>query len=126
MKSLIKYSALFMIFAITILIMLDISLVSLRKSELEDALKTSMYNVLKANSIDQMYEMDEEDMRVEFIREFANNINADSDIQVDICNISKNGLLDVQVTATFQHLNGEIDSQVIHKTMLVEEYEKDK
>lgn len=124
MKSLIKYSALFMVFAITILIMLDISITSLRKSEVEDAIKTSMYNVLKANSIDQMYVMNEEDMRAELIREFANNVNTDSDLRIDICNISQSGLLDLQVTATFQHLNGMIDSRVIHKTMLVEEYEK--
>lgn len=124
MKSMIKYSALLMVFAITVMIMLDINLVTTRKSEMDDALKTSMYNVLKANNINKIYAMDEYDMRVELIRELASNLNTDGVFTIDIRNIQSEGLMDIQLTSSFHHLNGVKDNRVNHKIMLVEEYDK--
>lgn len=120
----IKYSVVLLIFSITIMIMLDINLITMRKSEMDDALRTSIYNVLKANSIDKMYPMNATDMRIELIREIASNLNADSTFILDIRNITSEGLIDAQLTSSFHHLNSEEDKRVNRKIMLVEEYDK--
>lgn len=124
MKSMIKFSMLFLIFAITIAIVLDVQSIALRKAELQDAVQTGMYNVLKATSINVMYPMDERDMSVELIREIAMNINTDSNLRIDIHQVDKRGLLSIEATTNFQHLNSEQGKRNILKTMVVDQYRK--
>lgn len=124
MKTVFTFGTLFLIFMITLLIQMDINSILTRKTELQDATQISMRNVLKANSINKMYEMTEEEMNVELIRNMAENINTDSEVRINILETNKNGLMDIVATSTFQHLNGVEGSRSIRKTMLVEQYEK--
>ena len=68
MKSVIKYSILFICFSITILLMMDINSISQRKSEMEDAVEISMRNSLKAVGIHKMDPVDEAGMEAELLR----------------------------------------------------------
>lgn len=88
---------------------------------MKDSLSNSMRTVLKGSNINVMYEMDESDMQVELIRNFAENINTDSDYQVQVLSVDKEGLLDVKVISSYEHLNGTLDTDEFRKTMIVEE-----
>ncbi len=121
MKIILKFSALYLMLVLTMLVMLDISFVRQRNTEMKDSLSNSMRTVLKGSNINVMYEMDESDMQVELIRNFAENINTDSDYQVQVLSVDKEGLLDVKVISSYEHLNGTLDTDEFRKTMIVEE-----
>lgn len=125
MKSILKYALLLIMFVCALLIVMDIQSIDTRKSELQTAIHTSMRDVLKATSIHKLYPMKQEDMSVELIRNIADNINTDSDLRIDILGLDTQGLLNVQATSTFTHLNGEKDARTIQKTMITEEYENE-
>ena len=112
MKSVIKYSILMICFSVSILLVMDINSISQRKSEMEDAAEISMRNSLKAVGIHKMYAVDESDMEAELLREFASNINSDTDYTLRIMDISRDGLLDVELTADFVHMNGVRDQRL--------------
>lgn len=124
MKSIIKYSAVFIMFVITLLVTMDINSISQRKAELNDSLSTAERNVLKGSNINKMYDMSESDMKVELIRNIAENMNTDNDITVKIHDVNKAGLVDASVTAEFKHLNGKPDTRTVRKTVIVEEWNK--
>ena len=117
MKSVIKYSILMICFSVSILLVMDINSISQRKSEMEDAAEISMRNSLKAVGIHKMYAVDESGMEAELLREFASNINSDTDYTLRIMDISRDGLLDVELTADFVHMNGVRDQRRLRKTM---------
>lgn len=123
MKSVIKYSILLICFSVSILLVMDINSISQRKSEMEDAAGISMRNSLKAVGIHKMYAVDESGMEAELLREFASNINSDTDYTLRIMDISRYGLLDVELTADFVHMNGVRDQRRLRKTMIIEAYD---
>ena len=123
MKSVIKYSILLICFSVSILLVMDINSISQRKSEMEDAEEISMRNSLKAVGIHKMYAVDESGMEAELLREFASNINSDTDYTLRIMDISRYGLLDVELTADFVHMNGVRDQRRLRKTMIIEAYD---
>lgn len=123
MKSVIKYSVLLVCFSIAVLMMMDINSISQRKNEMEDSVEISMRNTLKAAGIHQMYPIDAEAMEAELVREFASNINTDTDYTLHILDASSDGLLDVSITAAFTHMNGVADERTLRKTMIIEAYE---
>ncbi len=124
MKSLIKFAGLFLMFSVTILIVTDMNNTTARREEMEDALSLSMRNTLKASDIAVMYELDEQDMRSELIRNFAENINGDGTFTLIIHEASASGLLDVSVQETFMHNNAFTDTKTLRRTLLVERYKK--
>lgn len=124
MKSIIKYSAVFIMFVIALLVTMDINSVSQRKAEMNDSISTSERTVLKAVSINKMYEMTESDMKTELVRNIAQNINADSDIEIIVYDVDTAGLVDASIVSQFKHMNGVIDSRRTRKTMIVEEWDK--
>lgn len=123
MKSVIKYGLLSICFAISILMVMDIYFIAQCRTELENALEISMRNTLIASGLRPMYEMDEEAMEAELLREFALNIQTNADYTLEILDIRKEGLLDVGVRVAFTHLNGQKDERYIRKTMLIEAYD---
>lgn len=122
MKSILKYSVLLIMFSITLLVVLDIQASSERYREAQDGLAVSMRNTLKGACIHVMYPMSEEDMEAEFIRELADNMNTDSDLEAAVLAVDKQGLLDVILTQSYAHLNQVNEHRAIRKTMLVEQY----
>lgn len=124
MKSIIKYSAVFIMFVIALLVTMDINSISQRKAELNDSLSTAERTVLKASNINNMYDMTETDMKTELVRNIAENVNTDSDITIRIHDVNKAGLVDASLTAKFKHMNGVLDSRTARKTLIVEEWDK--
>lgn len=124
MKSLIKFAGLFFMFICTILVILDIDQVSARHSEMEDALSLSMRNTLKASTYAPMYEMNGQNMRSEFIRNFAENINGDGVFEVSIYKANPQGILDIDVKESFKHNNDSLGNISLHRTLLVEDVPK--
>ena len=122
MKSILKYSILLIMFSITLLIVLDIQASSERYREVQDGLAISMRNTLKGACINILYPMKQEEMEAEFIRELANNINTDSELEAAILAVDTQGLLDVLLTPSYDHLNQVKEHRAIRKTMLVEQY----
>jgi len=125
MKSLMKFAGLFFMFSCTLLVVTDIMNENARESEIEDALSISMRNTLKASHISVMYDMDEQNIRTELIRNLAENINGDGTFTVTIYESSDKGLLDVSVDEAFVHNNKEWDHGTLRRTLLVETYPKE-
>lgn len=124
MKSIIKYSAVFIMFVIALLVTMDINSVSQRKAEINDSLSVSERTVLKASNINSMYSMTESDMKAELVRNIAQNINTDSDTTIIVYDVNTAGLVDASIISQFKHMNGVIDSRRVRKTMVVEEWDK--
>lgn len=124
MKSIIKYSAVFIMFVIALLVTMDINSTSQRKTEMNDSLSTSERTVLKAVSINDMYDMTESDMKTELVRNVAQNINTDSEIDIVLYDVDTAGLVDAAIISQYKHMNGVIDSRRTRKTMIVEEWDK--
>ena len=124
MKSIIKYSAVFIMFVIALLVTMDINSISQRKAELHDSISASERAVLKAASINKMYEMTESDMKIELVRNIAENINTDSEIEIAVYDVDTAGLVDASIVSQFKHMNGVIASRRTRKTMVVEEWDK--
>lgn len=124
MKTIFRYAIFFMLFVITILVVMDVNSTSQRKTEMNDSAEISMRNVLKANNINKMYPMTASDMETELIRNIAQNVNTDSGMSIGILEINTKGLMDITLTSEFTHLNGQVDKRTMRKTMLVETYEK--
>ncbi|MCI9312501.1 MAG: hypothetical protein HFE68_03960 [Erysipelotrichaceae bacterium] len=125
MKSLIQFAALFFMFTCTLMMTTDMMNTTARKEELEDALSLSMRNTLKASQIACMYDMEEQDMRSELIRNLADNINGDGTFTVVIHEASEQGLLDVSVREQFLHNNAQSTSGQLRRTLLAERYVDD-
>ena len=121
MKLILKYSGLYLMLVMTLLTVLNMDGVSQRKNEMHNALNTSMRTVLKANNINEMYDMDKSDMKIELIRNIADNINTDSGYTVEILKADEEGLLDVRIISSFEHLNGQEDTRAYRKTMIADE-----
>lgn len=124
MNKIVLYSGMFFMFIIASLIRLDMYGVSSIKEELHNSLQISMRNVLKAKNINPMYEMSEEDMSIELIRNIGMNTNVDTQLEVHILEMNEQGLIDVAIRSKFQHLNGEEGEEILRKTMIVEEKSK--
>lgn len=124
MNKIVLYSGVFFMFIIASLIRLDMYGVSSIKEELHNSLQISMRNVLKAKNINPMYEMSEEDMSIELIRNIGMNTNVDTQLEVHILEMNEQGLIDVAIRSKFQHLNGEEGEEILRKTMIVEEKSK--
>ncbi|MEG1169026.1 MAG: hypothetical protein RSC93_07280 [Erysipelotrichaceae bacterium] len=124
MKTIIQYSVLTFIFLITLLLVMNISFISAMKSEMNDSIGISERNVLKANNINKIYELSEEEMTIELIRNIGSNTNVDKNMDVYVHDVKEEGLIDVSLKSTFEHLNGKEDVRTVRKTMIVEEYEK--
>lgn len=124
MNKIVLYSGVFFMFVIASLIRLDMYGVTSIKEELRTSLQISMRNVLKAKNINPMYEMSEEDMSIELIRNIGINTNIDAQLEVNILEMNEQGLIDVAIRSKFQHLNGEEGEEILRKTMIVEEKSK--
>lgn len=123
MKSVIKYSLLFIMFVCVLLISMDINSIDTRKNELQQTAEISMRNVLKGTTINKMYPMDKRLMNAELVRNIVENVNTDSDITINVLDINNRGIIDLNLISSFTHLNGVKDSRSIRKTMITEQYE---
>ncbi|MEG0408151.1 MAG: hypothetical protein RR623_04690 [Bacilli bacterium] len=124
MKTIIQYSSLFLMFIITLLVIIDINFISSLKSEMSDVISISERNVLKGNKINKIYDPSAEDLSLELIRNIGSNSNVDANLEVSMYEVSAEGLVDVSLKGEFKHLNGKEDTRSIRETMLVERFDK--
>lgn len=122
MKSILKYAGLCVLFICTLLTVHDISSITIRSEEMEEALQLSMRNTLKSSTYSPMYEVSEQEMKIELIRYLADNINTDGDFEVIIHQSDPIGLLDVKLRTLFTHDNGQNDMRELRRTLLVEKF----
>lgn len=124
MKNAIKFACLFLMFMCVILVSVDMFGVQDRKQELEESVSLSMRNTLKASNVNKLYDVSDEEMSAEFIRNLADNINTDSALDIYINELSLDGIIDTKVRATFTHVNGQQGTREVRKTLILEDYEK--
>lgn len=68
----------------------------------------------------------EEELKADFLKLFAENIDQDGVYEIQIYGIDKEaGLLDVQVINRYQYLNGKPSEIKIRKTIIVDEREEE-
>lgn len=118
MKGIVAVSLIGLMGVATLSIAMDNSSVTTRKAELEDTLTTSMWNTLKASNVYQMYDVTDQEMSAELLRNIAENMNSDTSLDVYIYERSNKGILDVGLQGTFKHLNGENGIRETRKTLV--------
>lgn len=118
MKGIVAVSLIGLMGVATLSIAMDNSTVTTRKAELEDTLTTSMWNTLKASNIYQMYDVTDQEMSAELLRNIAENMNSDSALDIYIYERSNKGILDVELQGSFKHLNGQTGIRETRKTLV--------
>lgn len=121
MKSVLKISSLFLIFIITILIILNLGFFSQIKLETFETIRTAQRNVLKGQQFNIMYEMSAEDMELEMMQDVALNSNADVNIDLDVLDIYEKGLVDSRMHISTKSTNGKSVTKTLRNTMIVEQ-----
>lgn len=94
-----------------------------RRNAIDQALRLSLYQTLQEVKMIKLSGIEsEEEMKADFLKNFAENIDQDGEFKIAIINIDlENGLLDVVVTNSYLALNGENKEIKIRKTILYEE-----
>lgn len=118
MKNLIKYAGLTIMVLITMIVVMDINGVTTRQTEIEEGLTSSMYSTLKGTNVYKMYDISDEEMSAELLRNLAENVNTDSTLDVYVNGASNKGVLDVTLQASYNHLNGQADDIFARKTLI--------
>lgn len=120
MNKLIVFSSLSIMALISIFAVMNTNSNTDRKAEIEDSLTISMRDTLKATNVYKMYNINDQEMSAEFLRNFAQNINTDGDMDIYINESSTKGLLDVKVRETHTNINGKQTSEETRKTLILE------
>lgn len=118
MKNLIKYAGITIIALITLLVVMDINSVTTRQIEIEEGLTSSMYSTLKGTNIYKMYDISDDEMSAELLRNLAENINTDSTLDVYVNGASNKGILDITLQSTYDHFNGQTGLLTTRKTLI--------
>ena len=97
---------------------------SIRRVELDNALKSSMENALTTLLYEEGKPLTEEEWTSDFIQSLALQINSNSDLKVVIIGADMDkGLLSVEATLTWYHPIGTKGSVSSFRTAILEEYE---
>ena len=99
----------------------------IRRNAIDQALRLSCYQALQEIKFINLSEISSEDeLKADFIKLFAENIDQDGEYEIQIYGIDKEaGLLDVQVINRYQYLNGKPSEIKIRKTIIVDEREEE-
>lgn len=98
----------------------------IRRNAIDQALRLSCYQALQEIKFINLSEISSEDeLKADFIKLFAENIDQDGEYEIQIYGVDKEaGLLDVQVINRYQYLNGKPSEIKIRKTVIVDESEE--
>lgn len=98
----------------------------IRRNAIDQALRLSCYQALQEIKFINLSEINfDEELKADFIKLFAENIDQDGQYEIQIYGVDKEaGLLDVQVINRYQHLNGKLSEIKIRKTVIVDESEE--
>lgn len=97
----------------------------IRRNAIDQALRLSCYQALQEIKFINLSEISlEDELKADFIKLFAENIDQDGEYEIQIYGVDKEaGLLDVQVINRYQYLNGKPSEIKIRKTVIVDESE---
>lgn len=98
----------------------------IRRNAIDQALRLSCYQALQEIKFINLSGISsDEELKADFIKLFAENIDQDGEYEIQIFGINKEaGLLDVQVINRYQYLNGKPSEIKIRKTIIVDESEE--
>lgn len=99
----------------------------IRRNAIDQALRLSCYQALQEIKFINLSKISsDEELKADFIKLFAENIDQDGQYEIQIFGINKDaGLLDVQVINRYQYLNGKPSEIKIRKTIIVDEREEE-
>lgn len=117
--------------AVTIMVIAGVMIVSgkdVRENEMDKALNTAVEQTLEQLKKYGGYEIgNEQELIADFQQALLVHISSDADITVKILTAdAKKGVLDVEVTGTYQTINGRKKQAVCRKTVILEEYAEKK
>lgn len=127
MKTAIVSCVLAFLLVITSLILFTIYGQNTRQNELEDSLSITIEQALENLKTNQNYSVaNTEEFVADFVENLIISIDSDSEVKVEILSVDyEKGLLDVNVTETFDQPNGSVSSISCRKTVILEEYSQD-
>lgn len=99
----------------------------IRRNAIDQALRLSCYQALQEIKFINLSEISsDEELKADFIKLFAENIDQDGEYEIQIFGVNKEaGLLDVEVINRYQYLNGKTAEIKIRKTVIVDESEEE-
>ena len=117
--------------ALTVMVIAGVMIVSgkdVRENEMEKALNTAVEQSLEQLKKYGGYEIgDERELIADFQQALLVHISSDADIKVKILTAdTQKGVLDVEVTGTYQTVNAREKQAVCRKTVILEEYAQKK
>ncbi len=117
--------------ALTVMVIAGVMIVSgkdVRENEMEKALNTAVEQSLEQLKKYGGYEIgDERELIADFQQALLVHISSDTDIKVKILTAdTQKGVLDVEVTGTYQTVNAREKQAVCRKTVILEEYAQKK
>lgn len=127
MKTAIISGILIFLLIITSLTLFTIYGQNTRQNELEDNLSITVEQALQNIKTNTSYTVTNTDEFIaDFVQNFIISVDSDSDIKVEILSVDyEKGLLDVNVTETFDQPIGSKKSVSCRKTVILEEYLQD-
>lgn len=120
-----------MLFAVAVMVIAGVMIVSgkdVRENETDKALNTAVEQALEQLQKYGSYEIgDARELIADFQQALLMHISSDADIEVKILNAdAEKGVLDVEVTQTYQTVNAREKQAVCRKTVILEEYSEKK
>ena len=126
MKSIIKVVGFGVIILLTVLILASVTSKSNRSYEIKQSLNTAIQQSAKVLN-DERYKIESDaQMVAEFNRNLLLQLDSNSKISVEVYSVDyEKGMLDTQITLTFQYPHGKEDTVKTRKTVLLDDIEKE-
>lgn len=127
MKKIIMAFSLVMYITLAVLIIMTVDSKSIRQAEIESSLKQALDTAIdSAMSDNSAYTAENEDECIaNFLQNLCLKLESNSDIRVNILDISEKGLMTVEVTAKFKNAGGRESTVSSVKTMIYEKTEEE-
>lgn len=122
MKNIFRGIGFFIVTVLVVLIVLDMSGQSVRKTETNTLANNAPYNAIRVK-VNGQYDIDNIDELVaEVVKEIVLSKETDSKIQIQVLGIdSENGMLDINIIQYIHHVNGKITTTEERRTVILEE-----
>ncbi|MFR1449789.1 MAG: hypothetical protein ACLSSU_07580 [Beduini sp.] len=122
MKLSIKFSMIFLSVFIFVLCIFDMSLMSYKIHETNTIVSNASYQPIHLNAKPYSSIKSNEELIKEVIKNVVLSKESEGEITVEILTVDfENGLLDLSISQTYQHLNGKVSLIKERKTIILEE-----
>lgn len=126
MRNIFRGLALFLSVFILIVCILDISNSGTKQKETSALAKNAAYDALKIKLTGE-YDLENNDELIgEIIRNIAISKYSNSDVKIQVLGIdAENGLIDINVIQTIEHVNGKTSTEEERRTVIIETVKQD-